>query len=211
MTLSQTDTQVRPQLILASASPRRRALLGQIGLVADAIDPAGIDETPNSRELPPALAERLARAKAVAVAERHPGGFVLAADTVVACGRRALPKPADETEARACLTLLSGRRHRVHTGVAVVDPGGAVHSRLVTSQVKFKRLSATETNAYVCGGEWRDKAGGYAIQGMAGRFVVAVNGSCSNVVGLPLYETCVLLGGLGYPVDAVVAQVPGAL
>jgi len=206
VTLSQIDRQARPRLILASASPRRRALLGQIGLVPDSVDPADIDEQPKPKELPPALAERLACDKAMAVAKRHAGGFVLAADTVVACGRRVLPKPADESEARACLALLSGRRHRVHTGLAIIAPDGTLHSRLITSQVKFKRLSEVETDAYVAGGEWRDKAGGYAIQGFAGRFVIAVNGSCSNVVGLPLYETCALLGGLGFPVDTVAPQ-----
>lgn len=206
VTHSQIESNVRPRLVLASASPRRRDLLGQIGLVADAVDPADIDETPKPKELPPGLAERLAREKAAAVAHRHGQAFVLAADTVVACGRRILPKPADESEARACLALLSGRRHRVHTGLAVVAPGGTLHSRLVTSQVKFKRLSEAELDFYVSGGEWRDKAGGYAIQGLAGRFVISVNGSCSNVVGLPLYETCALLGGLGFPVDAIERQ-----
>lgn len=199
----QTDSHDRPRLILASASPRRRDLLSQIGLKPDAVDPAEIDETPKAKELPPALAERLAREKAAAVAPRHAGDFVLAADTVVACGRRVLPKPADERAAHACLELLSGRRHRVHTGLAVVAPDGTVRGRLVTSQVKFKRLTEAERDAYVAGGEWQDKAGGYAIQGAAGRFVIAVNGSSSNVIGLPLYETCALLGGLGYPVDAV--------
>jgi septum formation protein len=181
-------------------------LLAQIGLVADAIDPADIDETAKKGELPPALAERLAREKAEAIAGRHPGGFVLAADTVVACGRRALPKPAGEAGARACLALLSGRRHRVHTGIAVVSPERAMHSRLVTSRVQFKRLSPAEIDLYMSSGEWRGKAGGYAIQGLAGRFVVSINGSNSNVVGLPLYETCALLGGLGFPVNQIDGQ-----
>jgi septum formation protein len=195
------------RLVLASASPRRRDLLAQIGLVVDCIDPADIDETSQDRELPRALANRLARAKALAVAARQGGAYVLAADTVVACGRRALPKPDDESAARACLALLSGRRHRVHTGLAVVAPDARLVSRLVTTQVRFKRLSGPEIDAYVASGEWRDKAGGYAIQGRAGGFVIALNGSPSNVVGLPLYETRALLAGLGYPIETA-GEVP---
>ncbi len=199
------ESRVRQRLVLASASPRRRALLEQIGLAADAIDPADIGEIAKSKESPPAFAERLAREKASAVIARHPDAFVLAADTVVACGRRILPKPVDEAEARACLLLLSGRRHRVHTALAVITPDSATHSRLVTSQVRFKRLTSTEIDAYIAAEDWRDKAGGYAIQGHAGRFVISVNGSCSNVVGLPLYETCALLGGVGFAVDSAAA------
>ena len=188
-------------LVLASASPRRLALLRQIGFEPAVVDPAGIDETPLPGELPPAHAARLARAKAEAVARRHPGAFILAADTVVACGRRILPKPEDEATARACLTLLSGRRHRVIGGVVVIAPDGAAAARLVTSRVAFKRLSEAEIAAYLAGGEWHGKAGGYAIQGRAAALVRWLEGSYSHVVGLPLYETAQLLAGRGYRPD----------
>jgi len=187
-----------PFLVLASASPRRIELLRQIGIVPDRIDPADIDETPAPGELPPAHVVRLAEAKARAVAPRHPGAFILAADTVVACGRRILPKAEDEATARVCLTLLSGRRHRVYGGVAVMTPPGETAIRRVVTQVAFKRLSKTELDAYLASGEWRGKAGGYAIQGRAGAFVTMLQGSYSGVVGLPLYETLNLLTGLGY-------------
>ena len=144
------------------------------------------------------MALRLARVKAEVVAARRPGAFVLAADTVVAVGRRVLPKAEDEEEARACLALLSGRGHRVETAVAVIAPDGRVASRLVETRVQFKRLSPSELAAYLAGGEWRGKAGGYAIQGAAGGFVIALHGSYSAVVGLPLYETRCLLDGLGF-------------
>jgi nucleoside triphosphate pyrophosphatase len=186
------------RLVLASASPRRRDLLAQIGLTPDQIDPAEIDETPLRDELPPNHAERLAREKAASVAARHPGAFVLGADTVVACGRRILPKAEDQGTARACLELLSGRRHRVHGGIAVATPDGRLVSREVRTMVAFKRLSQAELDDYLAGGEWAGKAGGYAIQGRAARFVAAVNGSYPNVVGLPLFETARLLEGLGY-------------
>ncbi len=189
-----------PALVLASASPRRLDLLRRIGIVPDAVDPPDIDETPNRSELPPALARRLAAEKARAVLARHAGAFILAADTVVACGRRVLPKPETEAEARRCLTLLSGRRHRVHSGIAAIAPDGRAVVRLVTTAVTFKRLSETEIAAYLQSGEWAGKAGGYAIQGMAGALIRAVNGSCSNVVGLPLSETAAILSGLGFPV-----------
>ena len=188
----------RPPLVLASASPRRLQLLAQIGIVPDRVDPADIDEAPRRDELPPNLAERLAREKASAVAARHPGAFVLAADTVVACGRRILPKAEDVATARRCLDLLSGRRHRVHGGVALVTPEGRVASRAVRTMVAFKRLSEAELEAYLAAGEWDGKAGGYAIQGRAAAFVEAVNGSYPNVVGLPLFETARLLEGLGW-------------
>jgi septum formation protein len=189
---------VTAPLVLASASPRRLALLHQIGFGPAIVDPADIDETPLLGELPPAHAARLARAKAEAVRPRHPGAFILAADTVVACGRRILPKPENEATARTCLALLSGRRHRVIGGIAVVTPDGRVAARLVTSRVAFKRLSEAEIAAYLATGEWHGKAGGYAVQGRAAIFVRWLEGSYSNVVGLPLYETAQLLAGRGY-------------
>jgi septum formation protein len=185
-------------LVLASASPRRRDLLRQIGIEPDHVDPADIDETPRRGELPAGHAVRLAEAKARLVAARHPGAFVLGADTVVACGRRILPKPEDEAAARLCLDLLSGRRHRVYGGVALITPAGDVAIRRVVSQVQFKRLGEAERSAYLAGGEWRGKAGGYAIQGRAAALVSWISGSYSNVVGLPLYETAQLLAGRGY-------------
>ena len=191
-------------LTLASASPRRRALLESVGLAPHRVRPIEIDETPLPGERPRPLALRLAVAKAAAAraaAGEESGDriWILAADTVVACGRRLLGKPADEAQAGAFLRLLSGRRHRVWTGVAAVAPDGRAASRAVATQVRFKRLSPGEIATYLASREWEGKAGGYAIQGRAGGFVVSVNGSCSNVVGLPLYETRMLLGGLGYP------------
>jgi septum formation protein len=185
-------------LVLASASPRRRDLLRQLAIHPDAVDPADIDETLRPRELPGPHALRLAREKALAVAPRHPGAFVLGADTVVACGRRVLPKAEDERAARRCLELLSGRRHRVHGGVALIAPDRRVTDRRVESVVAFKRLTAAEIAAYLACGEWHGKAGGYAIQGRAARFVRWISGSYSNVVGLPLFETASLLDGGGY-------------
>jgi septum formation protein len=185
-------------LVLASASPRRLELLCQIGIVPDAIDPADIDETPLPGELPPGHVLRLAEAKARAVMPRHPRAFVLAADTVVACGRRILPKAEDAATARACLELLSGRRHRVYGGIALVTPAGDIALRRVMTQVTFKRLSETELRAYLETGEWQGKAGGYAIQGMAATLIPSISGSYSNVVGLPLYETAQVLTGRGY-------------
>ena len=188
-----------PILVLASASPRRIELLRQLGIVPDRVDPADIDETPARDELPPAHVVRLAEAKARTVQPRHPGAFILAADTAVACGRRILPKAEDEATARACLTLLSGRRHRVYGGVAVVTPSGETAIRRVVTQVAFKRLSKTELDGYLATGEWHGKAGGYAIQGCAAAFIPWIAGSYSNVVGLPLSETAQLLAGRGYP------------
>lgn len=190
----------RPRLILASSSPRRLDLLRQIGIEPDAVVSAEIDETPKNRELPPDLARRLAEAKArqVAAALAKDGpAFVLGADTVVACGRRVLPKAGDEATARRCLALLSGRRHRVYGGVCVVHTGGAAHARLVCTIVAFKRLDEAELARYLASGEWRGKAGGYAIQGRAAAFVTRIVGSYFNVVGLPLYETAALLKGIG--------------
>jgi septum formation protein len=191
-----------PRLILASASPRRLALLRQIGVEPDDTRPAHIDETPLGQELPAHLARRLARQKAEAAAAAlspDSAAFVLAADTVVAVGRRILPKAETEDEARRCLALLSGRAHRVYTGLALIH-AGRLRDRLVETRVKFKRLSDQEVSAYLAVGEWRGKAGGYAIQGRAGAFVLGIVGSYSSVVGLPLYETACVLGGEGYPI-----------
>ena len=185
-------------LILASSSPRRRELLAQIGIMPEAIDPADVNETPLKDELPLRHAQRLAAEKARLVAERHPGAFVLGADTVVGCGRRILPKAETVEQARACLMLLSGRRHRVHGGIALVTPAGKLVERRVTTAVAMKRLSPQELDAYLHSEEWRDKAGGYAIQGRAARFVREIIGSYSNVVGLPLFETAMLLEGQGF-------------
>ncbi len=186
-----------PPLVLASASPRRLMLLEQIGVVPDQVVPADIDETPLKNELPRDLVCRLALAKARQVVSQHKKSAVLAADTVVACGRRILPKAEDEAEARACLKRLSGRRHMVHGGVALILPDGQPLTRYVATRITFKRLSDAEIDSYVDSGEWLGKAGGYAIQGRAAAFVPFINGSYSNVVGLPLYETAQLLNGAG--------------
>lgn len=191
---------VRSRLILASASPRRLALLRQIGVEPDSVVPANIDEAPFGGEMPRVLAGRLAYAKATAIAGSAPGAFVIGADTVVACGRRVLPKADDEALARLCLRKLSGRRHRVYGGVCIVDVHGRAVMRVVTTIVAFKRLERQEVDAYLARGEWRGKAGGYAIQGCAAAFVRNLSGSHSNVVGLPLFETAALLRGLGYPI-----------
>ncbi|HTI67444.1 MAG TPA: Maf family nucleotide pyrophosphatase [Caulobacteraceae bacterium] len=185
-------------LVLASASPRRLDLLRQIGVVPDAIEPADLDETPLRKETPRLLALRLARAKAAVVAARRPDAFVLAADTVVAVGRRVLPKAETPQEARACLALLSGKGHRVLTAVAVRAPDGREATRLVEARVEVKRLTDREMEAYLASDEWRGKAGGYAVQGLAGGFIIGLHGSYSAVVGLPLYETRCLLEGLGW-------------
>jgi septum formation protein len=185
-----------PRLILASASPRRLELLARIGVVPDAVVPAEIDETPRKGELPSAYAARVAAEKAAAVAE--PGSLVLSADTVVAAGRRILPKTETEGEARAALAVLSGRRHRVHSAVTLIDADGRARHRLSTSVVAFRRLSQEELAAYLAAGEWRGKAGGYAIQGRAEALVRFLSGSHSGVMGLPLYETRALLRAAGY-------------
>jgi septum formation protein len=187
-----------PAFILASASPRRRELLAQVALPPDAVDPADIDETPLARELPRRHALRLAEAKARAVAPRHPGAFVLGADTVVACGRRILPQARDLETARRCLLLLSGRRHRVFGGLALIAPDGALATRCAESVVTFRRLDRAELDEYLASRDWEGKAGGYAIQGLAARFVRFLSGSYSNVVGLPLFETVGLLAGRHY-------------
>jgi septum formation protein len=186
----------QPRLVLASASPRRLALLAQIGITPESVIPAEIDETPLPRELPRVHAERLARAKVDAVAA--PECFVLAADTVVAAGRRILPKAETEAQARACLTLLSGRRHRVMTAVALRAPDGRRVERLAESVVGLARLTTDQVRGYLDSGEWQGKAGGYAIQGRAASFVRFLSGSYSNVVGLPLFETAQALRGLGW-------------
>lgn len=189
------------RLILASASPRRLDLLAQIGVTPHAVDPAHIDETPRKGELPPVYAARVAAEKGAAVAARHPGSVILSGDTVVACGRRILPKAEDEATARACLTLLSGRRHRVLSAITVIDAEGKARHRLSTSLVTFKPLHVDEIAAYLASGEWHGKAGGYAIQGRAAGLIRAVSGSPSGVIGLPLYETRTLLLAAGIACD----------
>jgi septum formation protein len=185
------------RLILASQSPRRLELLARLGIVPDAVTPAHIDETEHKGELPIPYAKRVAAAKAAAVAE--PGALTLAADVVVAAGRRILPKAESEAEARSCLELLSGRRHRVHCAVTLIDVDGTARHRLSSSIVTFKRLSAEEIDAYLASDEWRGKAGGYAIQGRAEALIRAMSGSYSGVMGLPLHETRALLRAAGYP------------
>lgn len=196
----------RPPLVLASASPRRLALLQRVGIEPDRLIPADLDETPRKSELPRVLAARLAAEKAavaVKVAEHDVSlhaCFLLAADTVVAVGRRVLPKCEILDEADTCLRLLSGRAHRVYTAVTLVTPKGQWRHKLVETRVRFKRLSSTERDAYLASGEWRGKAGGYAIQGLAECFVIKLIGSYSSVVGLPVQEVVALLSGEGYPV-----------
>ena len=186
------------KLVLASGSPRRVELLAQIGVIPDAIDPPDIDEAPLRDETPRRMVERLARAKAAAVATRRPGAFVLAADTTVAVGRRILGKPEDDADAVRMLRLLSGRAHRVYTAVSVAAPDGRAAARLSESRIHFKRLSEAELERYVASGEGRDAAGAYKIHQRAGAFVMQLSGSFTGVVGLPLYETLCLLEGLGY-------------
>ena len=188
------------RLILASASPRRLDLLARIGVVPDFIVPADIDESVPPGELPRVHAERLALEKAAAVAALEPDALVLAADTVVAVGRRILPKVEDEATLRKCMALLSGRRHRVLTGVALALPGGEMRSRLVETMIAMKRLSAEEIDYYASHGEWRGKAGGYALQGYGEVYVRHLAGSYSNVVGLPLAETRHMLKSAGFPI-----------
>jgi septum formation protein len=195
----------RPKFVLASGSPRRLGLVNQAGIEPDALRPADIDETPKKGELPRACANRLARLKAeaalslVSADDELKGAYILAADTVVAVGRRILPKAELLDEASQCLRLLSGRNHRVYTGVCLVTPREAFRQRLVETRVRFRRLSEQDMEAYLASGEWRGKAGGYAAQGIAGTFIVKIVGSYSNVVGLPLYETVALLAGEGFP------------
>jgi septum formation protein len=196
----------RPKLILASASPRRLALLQQVGIEPDALLPSDLDESPLKGERPKALARRLAREKAeralgvLRTRDELKGGFIVAADTVVARGSRILPKPEHVDEAAQCLRLLSGRGHRVYTGLCVVTPKEGFRERVVETRVAFKHLSRSDIEAYLASGEWRGKAGGYAVQGRAAAFVTKLVGSYSSVVGLPLYEAMALLGGEGYPI-----------
>src|SRR5260221_5135542 len=196
----------RPKFVLASGSPRRLSLLNQAGIEPDALRPADVDETPRRGELPRACANRLARAKAdaalksVQLDDELRGSFILAADTVVAVGRRILPKANLVDEASQCLRLLSGRNHRVYTAICLVTPKETFRQRLIETRVRFKRLSEDAIQAYIGSGDSRGKAGGYAVQGIAGSFVVKMVGSYSNVVGLPLYESVTLLGGEGFPI-----------
>jgi septum formation protein len=198
-----SEPPARPRLVLASGSPRRLALLAQIGIDPHAVIPADIDEAPQRSESPRALAQRLSAEKAriaAGVAAKRPEigrCLTLAADTVVCVGRRILPKCEISDEAEACLRLLSGRAHRVYTGLTLLTPNGAARRRLVETRLRFKRLSRPEIDAYLGSGEWRGKAGGYAIQGLAGSFVLRLIGSYPNVVGLPLAETAALLAGEG--------------
>lgn len=186
----------RPPLILASASPRRLELLAQIGVRPDSVEPADIDETPLRDETPRRLVLRLAEQKAGAIAARRPNALVLGADTIVAVGRRVLGKPENAADAERMLRLISGRAHRVLTGVCVIAPGGRRGVRLSGSRLHFKRLTEVEIAGYLDAGQWRGAAGGYQIQGLAGRFVLQLQGSYTGVVGLPLYETASLLDGL---------------
>jgi septum formation protein len=196
----------RPKFVLASGSPRRLALVNQAGIEPDALRPAELDETPRKGELPRACANRLARTKAEAALalvrndEELKGAYILGADTVVAVGRRILPKAELLDEAAQCLRYLSGRNHRVYTAICLVTPKEAFRQRLVETRVRFKRLSPQDVEAYLASGEWRGKAGGYAAQGLAGTFIVKLVGSYTNVVGLPLYETIALLSGEGFPI-----------
>jgi septum formation protein len=189
---------VTSRLVLGSASPRRLQLLAQVGVTPDLVDPADIDETVRKDETPRLLVKRLAGEKAAAVAARHPDAFVLGADTIVAVGTRVLGKPEDETDARRMLKLLSGRSHKVLTGVAVIAPGGKTASRVVESRIAFKRLTQAETDSFIASRDWDDAAGGYKIHQRAGAFVTSLQGSFTGVVGLPLYETLALLTGLGW-------------
>ncbi len=212
------DTEpTRPKLILASGSPRRLELLAQIGIVPDTLAPVDADETPLKAEAPRSLAKRLAKTKAdMAVvtmdrAGEREGAYILAADTVVAVGKRILPKAELLEEATGCLRLLSGRAHRVYTGITLITPSGVSRQRLVETRVRFKKLSEDELENYLASGEWRGKAGGYAIQGIAGCFVVKLIGSYTNVVGLPLFETLSLLDGEGFPVSETWLDAPGTV
>lgn len=185
-------------LILASASPRRKALLALIGIVPDRIIPADIDEAERKGERPHDYAQRLGVEKAQAIAAAHPGAFVLGADTAVACGRRILPKAEDEETARMCLNLISGRAHRVYTGMGLVKPDGALIKRVVETRVKVRLLDKAQTDEYIASGEWEGKAGGYGIQGLFAKHIISIGGDHPNVVGLPLYTVSNMLTGAGW-------------
>ncbi len=191
-----------PTLILASASPRRRALLARLGITPAAVICADIDETPLRAEVPRVYAARMARDKALAVSGAVDGGnsYVLSGDTVVACGRRILPKAQTADDARQCLRVLSGRRHRVLSAIALKAPDGSITQRLSATIVRFKCLSAAEIDSYIAGGEWQGKAGGYAIQGSAEGLIAWISGSYSGVMGLPLFETRALLRSAGFDI-----------
>lgn len=189
---------MKNKLILASASPRRVDLLKQIHITPDDIVPADIDESPLKNEHPKDLALRLACEKAKAIAQSHKGAYILAADTTVACGRRLLDKAEDEAYARKCMEMLSGRRHHVYGGIALITPDGKCISRLCDTVVKFKRLSKDEIENYITSGEWNGKAGSYGIQGLASQYVSFLSGSYSNVVGLSLYDVSAMLKGTGF-------------
>ncbi|MGB4106604.1 MAG: Maf family nucleotide pyrophosphatase [Alphaproteobacteria bacterium] len=189
---------MKNKLILASASPRRLDLLKQVHITPDKIIPAEIDESPLKGEAPRDLAKRLARLKAEAIRSKNPEAFILAADTVVACGRRILPKAENEKETRECLELLTGRRHHVYGGIALMTPQGKLLQKICDTVVQFKMLQAAEIEEYLRSGEWKSKAGGYAIQGSAAAFIKSIHGSYSNVVGLSLYDTMGILNGAGY-------------
>src|ERR1043165_9831470 len=205
----------RPKLVLASGSPRRLSLVNQIGIEPDSLRPTDIDELPLRGELPRACANRLARSKAdaalaaVKLDDELAGSYILAADTVVAVGRRILPKAELLDEAAQCLRLLSGRNHRVHTAICLVTPKASFRQRMVETRVRFRRLSEEDIEAYIASGEWRNKAGGYAAQGIAGTFIVKLVGSYTGVVGLPLYESMLLLSGEGYPIRFGWLKSPG--
>ncbi|MBU1174055.1 MAG: septum formation protein Maf [Alphaproteobacteria bacterium] len=205
----------RPDLILASSSPRRLALLNQVGIEPEHLVPANVDETPERNELPRRLAQRLADLKALTAQHKarqtglSENTLILAADTVVAVGRRILPKAETMEEAATCLKLLSGRTHRVFTGLTLISTSGRLRRRIIDTRIRFKRLSSKEMEAYLASAEWRGKAGGYAIQGIAGSFVVKLTGSYSAVVGLPLFETVQFLGAEGYPVHFNWLNQPG--
>lgn len=188
----------KPKLILASASPNRLELLTRAGIAPDAVHPADIDETIQKGESAKQLVLRLCKTKAQTIAAQHPNAYILAADTTVSVGRRILEKPIDADDERKFMNLLSGRRHRVWGGICVITPDGKCITRAIQTTVAFKRLSAQEMDAYIASGEWQGKAGGYAIQGMAGAFVTFINGSYSNIVGISLYDTMVMLNGNGF-------------
>lgn len=203
MAANRQDIITQPaRLILASASPRRVDLLAQIGLHPDQILPADIDETAKAGELPDVYAKRMAATKAAVIAEQKPGAFILAADTVVACGRRILPKAETEADARLCLERLAGRHHTVYGGICLTGPAGQSWLRLSVSKVRFRRLATDEISAYLAAGDWQGKAGGYAIQGYAAQFIQKIQGSYANIVGLDLYQVAGLLRAAGFRHDS---------